>query len=214
MAALPVEAIVPKAALPWRCESAARAGGRAEAVVPRPGRARLDWAIATARSTVLAAVDGAGDAYARPGRRRSAAHFRFRLGRRPAVVARDRADKASSCRGRTIEAPAAQPGLAGRAGLPLRWGAPAHRRSGRSPAPRPARQRCRPSRVLMQRFWLRVWGLRQQDVRATTVVMCHETCVMRGVVVPTTRVDQCRALPPCIESSKSLGDSSPPSDWC
>jgi hypothetical protein len=27
---------------PWHCESAARAGGRAEAVAPRPGRARLD----------------------------------------------------------------------------------------------------------------------------------------------------------------------------
>ena len=42
---------------------------------------------------VLGAVDGASDAYAPPGRRRSAAHFRFRLGRRAAVVARDRGDR-------------------------------------------------------------------------------------------------------------------------
>jgi hypothetical protein len=121
----------------WHCESATRAGGRAEAVVPRLGRARLDGAIATARSTVLAAVDGASDAYARPGRRRSAAHLRFRLGRRAAVVARDRADKASGCRRGTTRAPAAQPALAGRAGLPLTRGAPARRRPQRSSAPRP-----------------------------------------------------------------------------
>jgi hypothetical protein len=44
---------------------------------------------------MLAAVDGVSDAYARPGRRRSAAHFRFRLGRRAAVLARDRADMTS-----------------------------------------------------------------------------------------------------------------------
>ena len=59
-------------------------GRESRAVVPRRGRARLDEAIATARSTVLAAVDGASDAYARPGRRRSAARFRsFVLGGGP-----------------------------------------------------------------------------------------------------------------------------------
>jgi hypothetical protein len=46
----------------------------------RPGLAHLDWAIAMARSTVLAAVDGASGAYlCTPGRPRSASHFRFRL---------------------------------------------------------------------------------------------------------------------------------------
>jgi hypothetical protein len=66
--------------------------------------------------------------------------FAFVLGRRAAVVVHDRADKASGCRSRTIEAPAAQPALAGRAGLPLRCGAPARRWSQRSSAPRPLRK--------------------------------------------------------------------------
>jgi hypothetical protein len=43
-------------------------------------------------------------------------------------------------RRRTVEAPAAQPVLVGRAGLPLRWGAPARRRPQRSSAPRPEGQ--------------------------------------------------------------------------
>jgi hypothetical protein len=118
---------------PWHCESAGRAGGRTEAVAPRPGRARLDGALATARSTVLAAVDVGSDDYARPGRRGSAAHFPFRLGRRAAVVARDRADNALGCWSRTIEAPAAQPTLAGRAGF--RSGAERQLDVGRSAVP-------------------------------------------------------------------------------
>ena len=97
---------------------------------------------ASARDEALAAPTRRGpptSAIRWTGRRRSAAHFRFRLGRRPAVVARDRADNASGCRSRTSEAPGAQPALAGRAGLPLRCGAPARRRSRRSSAPRPNR---------------------------------------------------------------------------
>jgi hypothetical protein len=82
---------------PWRCSRAVRAGTGAKALVPSPGPRASIWAIAAARSSVLAAVGGTGGAYARPGRWRAAARFRFGLGRRATVVARDPVRKASSC---------------------------------------------------------------------------------------------------------------------
>ena len=124
---------------PSHYESAARAGGRAEAVVPPPGRARLDGRSrqrgrrCSQRST--APVMPMHDRF--DGDRQLT--FAFVLGgglrswraigpTRPRVVG-----VAQSRRRQHSQR------WAGRAGLPLRWGAPARRRSQRSSAPRPKR---------------------------------------------------------------------------
>ena len=92
---------------------------------------------------MLAAVDGAGDAYSMhdrvDGDRPLAFAFVLGGGLRSwrAIAPR----QGLGCRRRTIEAPAAQRALVGRAGLPLRWGAPARRSTQRSSAPRPDRER-------------------------------------------------------------------------
>jgi hypothetical protein len=115
--------ICPQAAAPsrlQRCPVVAPLPGK-QARGNSPSRWRL-WAIPTATSTVLAAVDGTGGAYARLRQRQPTARFRFLLGWRAAVVARDRADKASSCSSRTIKAPAAQQAAADRTGLPSPMG--------------------------------------------------------------------------------------------
>jgi hypothetical protein len=109
--------------------------------VPPQGRVRSDGATAIARPTVPAAVG----APALPMHNRVDGNrqltFAFVLGDGLRSWRGDRTDKASGCRWRTIEAPAAQPALTGRAGLPLRSGALARRRSRRSFAPRPLQQR-------------------------------------------------------------------------
>ena len=110
----------------------------------RHRRSHPEWrcwaeAIATARSTVLAPVDGTGGAYACRADGDRHLVFAFLSGRRAAVVAGDRVGEASGCTSRTIEAPAARHAAAGRARLPVRWGAEARRRTQRSSAPRPLR---------------------------------------------------------------------------
>jgi hypothetical protein len=97
-------------AVALRKRRSSRRERRSSRAAPRPrtldGRSRQRGRWCSQRSTAPVVP-----IYARPVRRRSAAHFRLSLRRRAAVVARDRADKASGCRSRTIEAPAAQPAL-------------------------------------------------------------------------------------------------------
>jgi len=122
--------------------------------VPRPGLARLDWAIAMGRSTVRPAVDGASGVYAHRGNRHRHLTFRFRLRAAGRGCGADQARKAPGCKRRTIQAPERQRAAASRAGLPLRLGAPARRRSQCSSAPRPRR----PCRHGGRRLLLRLAG--------------------------------------------------------